>query len=112
MLVWGIGNEMEGYDKGGNPAIWQHIEDLCQMVKKIDPNHPTMTVIAEIGGDRIAAIHKHCPSLDIIGINSYGGAASLPERYRKAGGKKTIHRYRVRASRTLGSRAQQFENGR
>ena len=88
LLVWGIGNEMEGYEKGDNPAIWKHIENLCKLIKEIDPHHPTMTVIAEIGGQRIEAIHKHCPSLDIIGINSYGGAVSLPERYRKAGGKK------------------------
>jgi hypothetical protein len=58
------------------------------MINKIDPDHPTMSVIAEIGGNRIEAIHKHCPSLDIIGINSYGGAQTLPKRYRKAGGKK------------------------
>jgi len=88
VLLWGIGNEMEGYEQGDNPAIWKHVEDLCQMVKEIDPHHPTMSVIAEIGGDRIAAIHKFCPSLDIIGINSYGGAATLPKRYREAGGKK------------------------
>ena len=88
VLVWGIGNEMEGYEKGDDPAIWNHVEELCQMIKTIDPHHPTMSVIAEVGGNRVAAIHKHCPSLDIIGINSYGGASTLPQRYRKAGGKK------------------------
>ena len=88
VLVWGIGNEMEGYQDGDNPLIWKHVEDLCQMVKEIDPHHPTMSVIAEVGGKRVEAIHKYCPSLDIVGINSYGGASSLPKRYREAGGKK------------------------
>jgi hypothetical protein len=86
ILVWGIGNEMEG--DGSNPAIWSHIEHLAQLVKREDPYHPVMTVIAELGGKKIEAIHKLCPSVDIIGINSYGGARSLPERYKRLGGQK------------------------
>ena len=86
ILVWGIGNEMEG--EGGNPAIWSHIEHLAQLVKREDPFHPVMTVIAEMGGKKIEAIHKLCPSVDIIGINSYGGARSLSERYKRLGGTK------------------------
>ena len=86
--MWGIGNEMEGYQSGDNPAIWSHVEHLCRLIKQEDPNHPTMTVIAEIGGNRIKAINQFCPSLDIVGINSYGGAASLPQRYRESGGTK------------------------
>ena len=68
VLLWGIGNEMEGYQAGDSPAVWSHIEQLCQLVKLEDPNHPVMSVIAEIGGNRIEAIHGLCPSLDIIGI--------------------------------------------
>jgi hypothetical protein len=86
VLLWGIGNEMEG--AGNNPKIWKHIEKLCAEIKKIDANHPTMTVIAEMGDNKIAAIHHHCPSLDVIGINSYGGATSVPARYREHGGIK------------------------
>ena len=88
VLVWGIGNEMEGHEAGDNPKIWKHVEDLCQRIKQEDPHHPVMSVIAEIGGNKLPAIHKYCPSLDMIGINSYGGASSLPERYRQAGGTK------------------------
>lgn len=88
VLAWGVGNEMEGYDAGDNAAIWSHVEACAAMIKQLDPNHPTMTVIAEIGGRKVEAIHKLCPSIDIVGINSYAGAASLPERYKKAGGTK------------------------
>ncbi|MEM9410382.1 MAG: glycoside hydrolase family 2 TIM barrel-domain containing protein [Planctomycetota bacterium] len=88
VLLWGVGNEMEGYQAGGNPAIWSHVEFLASRIKELDPGHPTMTVVAEIGGQRIPAIHKLCPSIDIIGINSYGGAASIPDRYRQMGGTK------------------------
>jgi hypothetical protein len=85
-LMWGLGNEMEG--AGNDPNLWKGIETLAAACKKLDPNHPTITVIAEMGGQKIQNIHKYCPSLDIIGINSYAGAASLPERYKKAGGTK------------------------
>jgi hypothetical protein len=88
VLMWGIGNEMEGYAAGDNAAIWSAINNLAVMAKKIDPNHPTMTVVAEIGGDRVKNIHRLCPDIDIVGINSYGGAATLPKRYRDAGGTK------------------------
>jgi Glycosyl hydrolases family 2, TIM barrel domain len=88
VLLWGLGNEMEGYGKGDNPAVWKAVNDLALLVKRLDPNHPTMTVVAEIGGDRVQSIHRLCPAIDIVGINSYAGAPSLPQRYRDAGGKK------------------------
>jgi hypothetical protein len=86
LLLWGIGNEMEGTGKGDNAAIWSAVNNLAILVKKLDPNHPTMTVVAEIGGDRVKNIQRLCPDIDIIGINSYGGLPSLPKRYQEAGG--------------------------
>jgi hypothetical protein len=88
VLLWGIGNEMEGFTDGDNPAIWSAVNDVAAMVKELDPAHPTMTVTAEIGGERIAGAHERSPAIDIHGINSYGGAPSLAERYRKGGGTK------------------------
>lgn len=88
VLLWGLGNEMEGYAAGDNAAIWSHIDSLAGMVKQLDPNHPTMTVVAEIGGDRVKNIHRLCPQIDIVGINCYGGLSTLPGRYRAAGGTK------------------------
>jgi hypothetical protein len=84
VLAWGVGNEMEGYEAGDNAAIWSHVESVAAMIKRLDPNHPTMTVIAEIGGRKLESIHKLCPSIDIVGINTYAGAASIPERYAKS----------------------------
>jgi hypothetical protein len=88
VLMWALGNEMEGYARGDNAAIWSAINNLATLAKKLDPNHPTMTVVAEIGGDRVENIHRLCPDVDIVGINCYGGLPSLPQRYRKAGGVK------------------------
>ena len=46
-----------------------------------------MTVIAEIGDEKGEAHHRLCPAIDIVGINSYGGALTLTARYRQLGGK-------------------------
>lgn len=88
LLAWGVGNEMEGFKAGDNPKIWAAVEAIAKMIKQTDPNHPTISVVAEIGGARVKALHELCPHVDIVGINSYGGAASVPERYRAAGGTK------------------------
>jgi hypothetical protein len=88
LLVWSLGNEMEV--NNDNPALWKAIQDLAHMVHELDPQHPTMTVLAEIGGqgEKVQHIQQHCPDIDIIGINTYGGGTSLADRYRKAGGKR------------------------
>lgn len=90
VLMWGVGNEMEGFDSGDNPKIWNHVQDIALMIKEIDPNHPTMTVTAEIGGGRIESIHNIASAIDIHGINSYGGFPSVVERYRAQGGTKPV----------------------
>ncbi len=88
VLLWGIGNEMEGFDEGDNPAIWKAVNDIAAMVKKLDPFHPTMTATAELGGGRIDGVQKRCPAIDIHGINSYGGSLSVADRYRQGGATK------------------------
>jgi hypothetical protein len=88
VLMWGIGNEMEG--DGKNEAIWVAVNNIAKMAKELDPHHPTMTVIAELGdkGQKVKDIHRLCPSIDVIGINSYGGGPSVAERYKQFGGTK------------------------
>ncbi|MGI9341655.1 MAG: glycoside hydrolase family 2 TIM barrel-domain containing protein [Gammaproteobacteria bacterium] len=88
VLLWGIGNEMEGYEDGDDPAIWAAVNDVAAMVKELDPAHPTMTVTADVGGGRIDGVNERSPAIDIHGINSYGGAMSVAERYRAGGGAK------------------------
>lgn len=88
ILMWVIGNEMEGFKDGDNAAIWSAVNNLAALAKKLDPARPTMTVISEVGGARVSSIHKLCPDIDIVGINTYAGAASIADRYVKAGGTK------------------------
>ncbi|MCP3867947.1 MAG: hypothetical protein GY703_07610 [Gammaproteobacteria bacterium] len=88
LLLWGVGNEMEGFAEGDNPAIWAHVQEIAAMIKELDPHHPTMTITADIGGQRVPSVHNLCPDIDIMGINSYGGLPSIPQRYPAAGGTK------------------------
>ncbi|MES2458968.1 MAG: glycoside hydrolase family 2 TIM barrel-domain containing protein, partial [Armatimonadota bacterium] len=85
LLAWGLGNEMEG--DGKDPNVWKAVEEIARMVKQVDPNHPTLTVIAELGADGIKAkqVKELCPSIDVLGVNSYGGAASLATRLKASG---------------------------
>lgn len=87
LLMWSLGNEMED-PHGKNGAVWSEINNLARLVKSLDPNHPTMTVIAEIGGDKVRNFQAFCPDVDVLGINSYGGGPTVAERYLKLGGAK------------------------
>jgi len=86
LLMWGIGNEMEG--DGGNPAVWYAVNHIARMAKSLDPNHPTVTVVAEAAPRKIQSVHRFCPDIDVVGLNTYGGVASIGKRYLDAGGKK------------------------
>jgi len=88
LLLWGIGNEMEGFEDGDNPVIWAAVNDVAAMVKELDPNHPGMTVTAFVHGERIDFLHNQSPAIDIHGVNAYGGAQVVPELLRDGGASK------------------------
>ncbi len=88
VLIWALGNEMEGIGEADDPALWTHIQQLAAMVKELDPHHLTMTVTADIGGKRVESVHQFCPDIDILGVNTYGGLPSLLRRYKELGGTK------------------------
>ena len=89
VLAWAMGNEMEnGLPADETPLMWKAVQNAAALCKQMDKKHPTLTVVAEIGGEKVKQINEMCPAIDIIGINSYGGAASVPARYKDAGGVK------------------------
>lgn len=85
LLVWGLGNEMEAEGNNDTPDVWRAIEDLCKLAKRLDPNHPTMTTVAEVNEQKIRHIKEYAPSLDILGINTYGGIPTLDKRLAEYG---------------------------
>lgn len=78
LLLWGVGNEVEL--EGDLDRALAFVEEAAALIKTLDPNHPTMCVIAEIGDDKARRVQDHCPSIDIVGINTYAGLRSIPSR--------------------------------
>ena len=81
LLVWGIGNEVDL--RYSNFKVWETIEILAKFIKEVDPNHPTMTVIAGVDPAKAYYIKKYCPSVDILGLNVYGSIENAGANLRK-----------------------------
>ncbi len=80
VLIWALGNEVElGATDEQRIAAWKALEQLAQAVKREDPGHPVIVVLAGAGQKKLRELDRYCPSLDAVGINTYGGIVSLPE---------------------------------
>ena len=78
LLAWGLGNEMEAFGPDENTVpVWQELDRLAGIIKELDSNHPVMTVIAGPQPEKIAAIKKYYPNIDILGVNAYSNAATV-----------------------------------
>ena len=81
LLVWGIGNEVDL--RYSNFKVWDTIEELAKFIKEVDPNHPSMTVIAGLDPSKAYLIKERCPSVDILGLNAYGSIENASSYIRK-----------------------------
>jgi len=86
ILVWGIGNEMDLFYS--DFKVWNAVEDIAKMIKRVDPNHPTMTVTAGLDVAEVQLIKERAPSIDIYGINTYGGLIGIDKEMRAYGWEK------------------------
>lgn len=85
LLAWGIGNEVEA-ELADASAVWPAIEEAARLVKSLDAHHPAMAVLQETGADKVRRIKEQAPSIDVLGVNSYGDAVlSVPSRVRAQG---------------------------
>ena len=71
LLMWAVGNEVDLFYS--NFDVWKHINDIALMIKEKDPHHPVTTVTAGLDVAEVKLIQKYAPSLDLLGINTYGG---------------------------------------
>lgn len=78
LLMWSLGNEINLQD-ADTPEAWQFVDALAQLIKRRDPGHPVISVIA-FKPETLEHIARFAPSLDAVGVNAYG---ALP-RLRKA----------------------------
>lgn len=89
LLMWALGNESELNAKEEDRLlIWKEIEQLARIVKEADPDHPVITVLAGTGKAHLKELAELAPSLDAVGINTYGGMMRLPENVAAQGWKK------------------------
>lgn len=90
LLAWGVGNEVEILQADPRPA-WTLVNKTAAMIKAIDPDHPTIMVVANTGDDHLKTLATHSAEVDIIGMNVYaGGLYDLPQRLKKAGITKPV----------------------
>lgn len=71
LLMWGVGNEVE--TNYTNPKVWDAMNAICKMIKKVDGKHPTLTALAWPSNHVIKEILQRVPNVDILGLNSYAG---------------------------------------
>jgi hypothetical protein len=87
LLMWGLGNEVEA-ELADDTQVWPGLEEAARLVRRLDPHHPTLAVLAEAGNEKVAKLIRHAPSIQVLGVNSYGDALpSLPSRVRAQGWK-------------------------
>ena len=75
LLMWGVGNEVDLFYSDLN--VWTATENLAAMIQEVDPNHPTCCVTAGIDVAEVQLIKEVAPSIDILGVNTYGGITNL-----------------------------------
>jgi hypothetical protein len=86
LLMWALGNELElGVSRADRVKLWKALNQLAEVVKKADGNHPVIAVLAGLGDDKLRELNEHCPSLDAVGINTYSGILSLPQAVARQG---------------------------
>ena len=81
LLAWGVGNELEHVNEEADSdttaiiLMWRAINLTAQMVKSLDPHHPTISVTADLGEwhlvDNATQLATWCDAIDIWGINAY-----------------------------------------
>lgn len=73
ILMWNLGNEVLFFtdEEKERIAFCHFLESIIKKVKKIDPDHPVLYTCAN--SKNFSYIKKYVPSLDIAGVNTYGG---------------------------------------
>ena len=85
ILCWVVGNELNLLfnEAGGlklvNPKTYIALNEVVEYIHKVDPNRPVTTTFA--GGEKshIDLALEHCPNLDFISFQVYGGLVDMPK---------------------------------
>jgi exo-beta-1,3-glucanase (GH17 family) len=83
LLAWIIGNELN--HSYSNPAVYDAVNSVAEMIHDLDPNHPTTTTLSGFKPDVIEEIKARAPQLDFISFQMYGSLFALPEMLADSG---------------------------
>lgn len=76
LLFWIIGNELNHDFR--NPRVYDAVNDISEMIHRLDPNHPTTTATAGIDTTLARVLETRAPDLDFLSVQLYGGLHGLP----------------------------------
>ncbi|WP_371194716.1 hypothetical protein [Glaciecola sp. SC05] len=76
LLSWFIGNELNL--NFTNSRVYNAVEQIAQMIHRLDPNHPVTTTLAGFDTRALAIINEKAPSLDFISFQLYAEVVDLP----------------------------------
>jgi exo-beta-1,3-glucanase (GH17 family) len=82
VLVWIIGNELNHSYQ--NVRVWDAVNEVALMIKRLDPHHPITTAIAGFYENVVSEVQARAPALDFLSFQVYGTLFGLPEAMRKA----------------------------
>ncbi|NDW23128.1 glycoside hydrolase family 2 TIM barrel-domain containing protein [Alteromonas hispanica] len=83
LLTWFIGNELN-FDFT-NPKVYDAVNQVAEMIKQLDPHHPTTTTLAGFDEDAMDAITQRAPALDFISFQLYADVVNLPKYVKSYG---------------------------
>lgn len=83
VLMWNVGNEvvMNLETEEEKIAYAKYVEEICKLIHKIDPNHPVISTCA--WSFAWPYFKKYTPSLNIYGVNIYGGVVVIQEEWER-----------------------------
>lgn len=91
LLCWVAGNELNLLfdEQGGlklvNPKTYTALAKIVDYIHKVDPHHPVTTTFAGAAKEHVALALKHCPNLDFLSFQVYGGLGELPTSVKQSG---------------------------
>jgi len=83
LLGWGIGNELNLHYT--NTKVWDAVNDIAKMIREVDGNNVTTTMLAGINRRDVQYIKEKAPYLDFISIQMYGDIINLQQRIKESG---------------------------
>ena len=83
VIMWNLGNEVLFFtlEEEERIAFCRFLENVIQKVKAIDKDHPVL--YTAFSGKMFPYLKKYVPSLDLVGINTYGGVDYIHDDWKE-----------------------------